>query len=77
MGATTPVGKVADHGLTPVSEPEQTECGCVWQRTREYGDVVACQCAYHAWFGTLSDSEAQAESARQRSGALGPSRGRW
>lgn len=73
----TPVGVVADHGLTPMANPSQSECGCVWQRTKEYGDVVAVQCVYHAWFGTLTSEQARVEVAKQQSGALGPNKGKW
>ncbi len=30
-----------------MNKQSQTSCGCVWERTPEYGDVVVVQCAKH------------------------------
>lgn len=53
--------------LTWVSEPSPSDCGCVFRRTKEFGDVVTDQCREHALDTALSTiTEIAAEVASRR-----------
>lgn len=56
------------EGLTLVGGKSQTSCGCWWQRTREYGDVLTVKCSYHARFGTMETEQKREEVMRASRG---------
>lgn len=74
-GATVKQPDTADRKLVDtevgnlswVAPPNPSECGCVWRRCSEFGDVVTSQCFDHAIetvMGTLT--EIAREVARNR-----------
>lgn len=40
--------------LTYLTEVEPSKCGCLWRRTKEFGDVVIQQCDRHDFENALS-----------------------